>query len=244
MSKYVASRIFSSLADDPRPWVLSRTLRSDNPADLNGELRGRASFRLLNNNTRNTADGLRELLYREEGDMPGVGGGMAGAAGLRWTKKYIWRLTPWPFLMEEEDSVRELPMEQTNGGRLSVWFVKAQKPVSDSTSGAEDTMHEADYIFHGLDIIQFDSTDADESCSQVSNATIPSPPPPAPVREPNTQVVIARGQHLCVNDRYQTVYAFRMGNDPPGRILSWSSRHLIRGPKKRQDIVNLYSRDD
>ncbi|OJD13957.1 hypothetical protein AJ78_05644 [Emergomyces pasteurianus Ep9510] len=250
MSKYVASRIFSSLTD-PRPWALSRTLRSDNPADLNGELKGTATFVL--NNTSNTPDGIRDMLYSEEGEMPGVGGSMAA---LRWTRKYIWRLSPSSFLTADEAGdidITESPVEQADGEHLSVWFVKLQKPASDSQRGKEGSAseieeaitNEVDYIFHELDIIQFDSTHADESLS--ANAIIQPPPPPPPppaVEESNTKVVIARGQHLCINDHYQTVYAFRMGNDAPGRILSWSSRHMIRGPKKSQEIVNLYSRDD
>ncbi|PGH31686.1 hypothetical protein GX50_05526 [[Emmonsia] crescens] len=228
----LASRIFSSLID-PRPWVLSRTLRSDNTADLNGGLKGTASFIL---NTGHTADGIREILYREEGEMPGVGGNMAG---LRWARKYIWRLSPSSFLTED---AAEPPAEQANSEHLSIWFVKLQKPGSDlergkGTSESED-INEADYIFHELEI-QFASTCTEQLRSMAPNAIIPPP-----VEEPNTKVVIARGQHLCINDDYQTVYAFRMGEDPAGRILSWSSRHIVRGPKKSQDIVNLYSRDD
>ncbi|KLJ07979.1 hypothetical protein EMPG_16548 [Blastomyces silverae] len=235
----LASRIFSSLSD-PRPWILSRTLRSDNPADLNGELKGTASFLL---NYENITDaGISGLLYTEEGEMPGAAGN--NTAGLRWTRKYIWRLSPSPLLTKEKEAA-SAPREQPAKGDsyLSIWFVKLQKPASDvkhgeCAPGAEDR-NEPDYIFHELDI-QFDG---DEVLStKQPGSMVPYPISPPPAEESNTRVVIARGQHLCINDDYQTVYAFRMGNGPSGRVLSWSSRHVVRGPKKNQDIVNLYSR--
>ncbi|KAJ5167617.1 uncharacterized protein N7482_003211 [Penicillium canariense] len=88
--------LFRSLGNSR--WALTRTLRSDNPFDLNGELRGTATFTALPS----TAD--RDWLYSEEGDIPTTVSGGAAQAGLRWTKKYIWR---------DDDA-----------GRISVWFVK------------------------------------------------------------------------------------------------------------------------
>ncbi|PGH05289.1 hypothetical protein GX51_03010 [Blastomyces parvus] len=233
----LASRIFSSLSDS-RPWILSRTLRSDNPADLNGELKGTAAFLLHYENI--TDAGTGELLYTEEGEMPGAGGHIGG---LRWTRKYIWRLSSSSLLAKEAASA---PREQAKeDNRLSVWFVKLQKSTADSKHGERapiaEARNEPDYMFHELGI----QLDGDEALStKQPSSMVPDAIIPPPVKESSTQVVIARGQHLCINDDYQTVYAFRMGNGPSGRVLSWSSRHVVRGPKKNQDIVNRYSRSD
>ncbi|PGG99838.1 hypothetical protein AJ79_08390 [Helicocarpus griseus UAMH5409] len=236
-SESPASVIFRSLSD-PRPWHLTRTLQSENPADLNGELKGTASFV---SSTDTDTERVRELLYKEEGEMPGAGGGLAG---LRWSRKYIWRLSTSSYLKDEP---KERATKQENEESLSVWFVKLHKPTSDSerTKHAAQTENiaEADYIFHELEF-QDGSTTADGMLSsEVPRPFAPNVIVPPSVQEPNTKIVVGRGRHLCINDDYLTIYAFRLGGDPEN-VVSWSSRHIVRGPKKSQDIVNLYSRKD
>ena len=210
----VSSRIFQSLASDRRPWTLTRTLKSENPADLRGELKGVASFRAKRPETKSPC--ATDMLYTEEGEMP-VSGNMAG---VRWTKKYIWRFTP-----SKEGSVngRRIQGEAGSVGEgevdhgLSVWFVKPT------------TEDEPDYLFHEL---PFDiSTDSPASPHQVLPPVVP---------DKTSKVYVTRGEHLCVKDMYNTTYAFRV--DEFGEVLSWASRHVVEGPTKNQDIVNLYSR--
>lgn len=194
-------------------WALTRTLRSDNPLDLNGELRGTATFTPLPN----TAD--RDWVYSEEGEIPSSVSGGAAQAGLRWTKKYIWR--------------------DGDAGRISVWFVKIA-PGPD----------EADYLFHNFDFA--DATIKPEVSSQGAeqgNETeegkaeliTPPTPPAITTTDAGTTVLMARGNHLCINDMYRTAYAFRIQSET-GEVLSWASRHVVRGPKKNQDIINRYER--
>lgn len=173
--------------------------------------------------------------------MRGVGG---SAAGLRWSRRYIWRFTATTV---EEDGVKERIEDgeseaETTGagtgsgsgkgmmhvyGDMSVWFVKPT---------ASD---EADYLFHTL---QFDDA-VDERSPTSGGSSFPSkaPVPPA-VPDRHTKVLIARGHHLCVNDDYDTIYAFRIADDVAGEIVSWASRNMVSGPTKDQDIVNMYSR--
>lgn len=194
-------------------WALTRTLRSDNPLDLNGELRGTATFTPLPN----TAD--RDWVYSEEGEIPSSVSGGAAQAGLRWTKKYIWR--------------------DGDAGRISVWFVKVA-PGPD----------EADYLFHNFDFA--DATIKPEASSQgeenaketeegKTELITPPTPPAISTTDAETTVLMARGNHLCINDMYRTAYAFRIRSET-GEVLSWASRHVVRGPKKNQDIINRYER--
>ncbi|CDM27422.1 hypothetical protein DTO013E5_8531 [Penicillium roqueforti] len=210
-SRQLLSTLITSLTNTR--WTLTRTLRSENPLDLNGELRGTATFTPQPPTT--TAD--RDWLYCEEGEIPSnVGGPLP--AGLRWTKKYIWRLG-------------------SDSGHVSVWFVKV-------ASGPE----EADYLFHDFD---FDSGSSSPLGSESGSAQkdpgefVAPPVPPAvstPGNEMETTVLNARGNHLCINDMYRTAYAFRIEPDT-GEVLSWASRHVVRGPKKGQDIVNRYEKE-
>ncbi|TPR11595.1 AAA domain (Cdc48 subfamily) protein [Aspergillus niger] len=72
---------------------------------------------------------------------------------------------------------------------------------------------------------------------------VSAPVPPAAGGE--TVVVTARGNHLCINDMYRTAYAFRvLKGDGIGEVVSWASRHVVKGPKKDQDIVNYYTLRD
>ena len=198
-SRQLLTTLFGSLRNSR--WTLTRTLRSDNPLDLNGELRGTASFIALPNSD-------RDWLYSEEGEIPGMAGGGAALAGLRWTKKYIWRTT--------------------DAGKISVWFVKVA-PGPD----------EADYLFHDFDFETVPAPGEDESKSEF--VTAPTPPTATPGSE--TAVLAARGNHLCINDMYRTAYTFRIRPET-GEVVSWVSRHVVRGPKKDQDIVNRYERSE
>ncbi|KAE9397376.1 hypothetical protein BT96DRAFT_823421 [Gymnopus androsaceus JB14] len=189
--------IFTSLSRDSRPWRLRRTLQSDNPSDINGELRGIASFVPLRSSV-----STQDIVYKEEGELP--------MAGLKWTKKYIWRLDGGGNSGE-------------NGG-ISVWFVK--KP--------DEEEEEADYLFHQF---EFGVQEAQE---EESSATLVVPPtPPLPWGADEGTVVMAHGNHLCINDMYRTAYSFRI-QPTTGEVVSWASRHVVKGPKKNQDIVNLY----
>ena len=67
---------------------------------------------------------------------------------------------------------------------------------------------------------------------------VSAPVPPEVSGE--TVVVTASGNHLCINDMYRTAYAFRI-REEDGEVVSWASRHVVRGPKKDQDIVNYYT---
>lgn len=198
-SRQLLTTLFGSLRNSR--WTLTRTLRSDNPLDLNGELRGTASFSALPNSD-------HDWLYSEEGEIPGMVGGGAALAGLRWTKKYIWRTT--------------------DAGKISVWFVKVA-PGPD----------EADYLFHEFDFETAPAPGEDESKSEF--VTAPTPPTATPGSQ--TAVLAARGNHLCINDMYRTAYAFRIRPET-GEVVSWASRHVVRGPKKDQDIVNRYERSE
>lgn len=202
-SRQLTTALFRSLGNSS--WSLTRSLRSDNPLDLNGELPGTATFSPLPN----TSD--RDWLYSEEGEIPGTVGGGTAQAGLRWTKKYIWRAN-------EEN-------------QISVWFVKV-------APGPE----EADYLFHNFDFSESPAALPSESAeSQVEFIAPPTPPPITALPETETTVVAARGNHLCINDMYRTAYAFRV-RPTTGEVLSWASRHVVRGPKKDQEIVNRYER--
>lgn len=203
-SRQVLSTLLGSLGNNR--WSLTRTLRSENPLDLNGELRGTATF------TAQSAD--REWLYCEEGELP-TNVGIPMQAGLRWTKKYIWRLG-----QENE--------------RMSVWFVKV-------APGPE----EADYLFHDFDFDVDTLVPEEKSAAQNDPGEFVTPPVPPAVLATNsgngTTVLNARGNHLCINDMYRTAYAFRI-EAGTGEVLSWASRHVVKGPKKEQEIINRYEK--
>lgn len=199
--RQLLATLFGSLGNSR--WSLTRTLRSDNPLDINGELRGTATFSAL------TSD--RDWLYSEEGEIPSsVGGAGAAVAGLRWTKKYIWRTN--------------------ESGRISVWFVKV-------APGPE----EADYLFHNFDFTESPTSEGQESTIEKTPEFVTPPIPPSVDTSDATTVLAAQGNHLCINDMYRTAYAFRIRPET-GEVLSWASRHVVKGPKKDQDIVNCYQR--
>ena len=194
-------------------WTLTRTLRSDNPLDLNGELRGTATFTALPNTSEN------DWLYSEEGEIPSNVSQGALPAGLRWTKKYIWRL-------------------DSDADRISVWFVKV-------AAGPE----EADYLFHNFEFAETGNSASPSASSMdlkgesgtTAEFVVPPPPPEVQRPESETTILAARGNHLCINDMYRTAYAFRILPET-GEVLSWASRHVVRGPKKDQEIINRYER--
>ncbi|PWY86933.1 hypothetical protein BO70DRAFT_360658 [Aspergillus heteromorphus CBS 117.55] len=233
--------LFTSLTRTPR-WSLLRTLKSSNPHDINGDLHGTATFTLLSPSTETTHHHHHQeppqpqeeeeeekpssptkpqplessSLYTESGSLPAALS--PTTLPLQWKKSYIWRLTPT---------------------QISVWFVK---PAATETP-------EPDYVFHGMEFRQSSGDDAGVGDGEAEEGYV-SPPVPPPVRkreisdgeaEEETMVVTARGNHLCINDMYRTAYAFRL-RAGDGEVVSWASRHVVKGPKKNQDIVNLYSR--
>ena len=227
--------LFASLAASR--WRLLRTLRSDNPADINGELDGIATFTRLRSR-RDAEDGL-DMLYKEEGVMPSS---IPGVSGLSWSKKYIWRLKVGGSGDMNADSTR-----------VSVWFVKARRASRQDADGNakahdaegkkqterewdEEEVDEADYLFH-----EFDFATGDDSSAIKLDGMIIEPPVPPPVTSLATELVYARGSHLCVKDMYRSVYAFRI-TEGTGEVMSWASRHVVNGPKKNQDIINRYER--
>lgn len=256
--------LFSSLArgpSTPQTWTLLRTLKSENPNDIQGDLHGTATFTKLETkqtqsqessqeinttantptdaeqDTKNTDLDLQEthkdLLYSESGSLP-----LSFGPGLQWTKKYIWRLAD---------------------DKISVWFVKPDTSTSttktsstSSTSPAEKEQRkqeEADYLFHEFDF-EF-AADAQALLDSAMDEEFVNPPLPPDVegsdsggvekKKKKTRIIAARGNHLCVEDMYRTAYAFRIC-EGSGEVVSWASRHVVRGPRKGQDIVNLYSR--
>lgn len=141
------TKLFSSL---PGSWKLDRYVYSNNPQDPNGRFDGTASF------TRRPAPVdpayVAELLYSEEGFMellnPAQWHG-GGGPRLRWTRKYIWRLSRG-VLGEENDG--------RGPERISVWFVKP---------GSDEGREEADYLFHEL---KFEEKEEVLSMRRVVNA--------------------------------------------------------------------------
>ncbi|KAJ9373967.1 hypothetical protein DTO282E5_1323 [Paecilomyces variotii] len=233
-SPQLLSALFTSLSRPSRPWRLTRTLHSDNPAEINGTLTGTATFNFL----KNGSDSARDMLYREEGGMPSTL--IRGMAGLRWTKKYIWRLR------EDEAGI-------------SVWFLKVGGVESQTRTRTQnqESDDEADYLFHEFEFLD-SSSGTSEMCVPASEkqdqdkdfssrsilVTPPIPPlPNSGLCSMTTMVLTARGNHLCVNDMYRTAYSFRIRPET-GEVLSWASRHVVKGPKKDQDIVNLYTLEE
>ncbi|KAE8151622.1 hypothetical protein BDV25DRAFT_138650 [Aspergillus avenaceus] len=203
------STLFATLTR--HPWHLHRTLKSDNPLELNGTLTGTASFTSLTPSTETDKPDTgpsftfqdRDIQYHEEGEMP-TPPGVPGMVGLRFTKKYIWRMS--------------------EGGAMSVWFAKVGREV------------EADYLFHEFVFGGSGEKGENEGENGGGEGYVDAPDPPFVKGE--TEVLVARGNHLCINDMYRTAYAFRVGGS--GEVVSWASRHVVKGPKKNQDIVNLY----
>lgn len=180
------------------------------------------------------------MVYKEEGEMPSS---VMGMAGLRWTKKYIWRLNGAASTDQKQQEQDE--NNNTEMGGISVWFVKIKSSKEKAENGDHD---EPDYLFHEFDF-NYRQKLQQESVESTNAATKPKfePPTPPPLILPNlgekypeTAVIQATGDHLCVKDMYYTAYSFRVVPET-GEVLSWASRHVVKGPKKNQDILNLYS---
>lgn len=103
---------------------------------------------------------------------------------------------------------------------------------------AQEEEDEADYLFHNFDF-EGQGQDEAETVDAKESTFVTPPMPPLVPSEEDTAVIMARGDHLCINDMYRTAYAFRVRPES-GEVVSWSSRHVVKGPKKDQDIVNLY----
>lgn len=230
----------------------------------------------------------KEMLYREEGEMPSMMK-VPGMAGLKWTKKYIWRLSEEGSGEEgNSNSNADPPVEGSShsyhGQDMSVWFVKTStrmKMNQERQQPQEYEEDEADYLFHEFDfdfskdpraspssgiqqqlkthtdIVDKNKHRTKDQDNRTTPETEPEPeisiaPPTPPLgsllqqQQPavaeKTAILNARGHHLCINDVYQTAYSFRVRSDT-GEVLSWASRHVVKGPKKNQDIVNFYERE-
>ncbi|KAE8368863.1 hypothetical protein BDV27DRAFT_121780 [Aspergillus caelatus] len=217
LSPTLLTTLFTSLTRPTTKWTLHRTLKSDNPLDINGDLHGTATFTPLptskpntnpSTNAQNPPSPTKDLLYHEEGEMPappGLRANLGVGVGLRFTKKYIWRLS--------------------EAGTISVWFAKV--------GGGED---EPDYLFHEF---EFREEGQSQGEGDKEGETFVDAPMPPLVDGEDTVVFRARGNHLCINDMYRTAYAFRVRGED-GEVVSWASRHVVKGPKKDQDIVNFY----
>lgn len=243
-----ATTIFNHLARNPRPWILRRILWSENPSDLQGELKGIATFTpkpIPLHPTRNSHDDagkdpnkhLNEMVYTEEGET--AASGLRRVAGMRWTKKYIWRLAEGKSENSHTDD------------RIEVWFVKIPDEKANSSSittatgkdtGAGD---ERDYIFHNL---RFDNP-ADGTNNAISPDMTSFREPGFPLESISTKdedftTLTAHGHHLCINDTYQTAYSFRLkGEGSSMEVVRWASKHVVTGPKKSQVITNIYHRE-
>ncbi|DAA77166.1 TPA_exp: Uncharacterized protein A8136_6932 [Trichophyton benhamiae CBS 112371] len=164
---------------------------------------------------RNGGSGLsNDLVYEEQGEMRDPSG--RNSTGMKWSRKYMWRLS---------DS------------GLSVWFVKVNMESSKESAQDCQTEELPDYIFHQLQFM-----DDDEGEKGHLEATDLVPPRATASDGGETAVLFARGSHLCINDSYETTYAFRVSNGCLSCIHSWSSSHVVEGPKKSQRIVNMYTR--
>lgn len=261
-SRQSLAALFTSLSRDssgsaPRRWTLTRTLRSDNPNDINGELKGTATFTLLRAQATDGAEAgpgprVKEMVYKEEGEMPAAavpGRGMQ-MAGLRWSKRYIWRLSDGG---DDNDTGSGRGSAGEDGG-ISVWFVKVsdKKKSTQTQTQVQEEEEETDFLFHKFEFDSVRLEDASNTTATTSTDDLVSPPePPLPsscsspsssgtTRKVQTTILTARGNHLCINDLYRTAYAFRVRTDT-GEVVSWTSRHVVRGPRKNQDIVNVYT---
>lgn len=191
--------------------------------DIKGELHGTATFQPLLQ--RGTGPD-RDMVYREEGEMPNMPGMGMGMAGLRWSKRYIWRLS--------------------ESGKISVWFVKVGGGGGGGSGGSKKTGNEeeeADYLFHEFDFNSHSHHTHNQAAESAGETFVTAPIPPVASFAGDAAVLAARGNHLCINDMYRTAYAFRVHSET-GEVLSWSSRHMVKGPKKDQDIVNIYQREN
>lgn len=232
-----SSSIFLSLARNPRPWTITRKLWSENPSDLQGELKGVATFTPKPHNGEEDVDNsnpITEMVYKEEGEtaMPGL----RGVAGMRWTKKYIWKLANGKKGGDDDGD--------DDDDSIEVWFVKITDCKATAADKDED---ERDYIFHDL---QFGN---DGHGANDENGLLPDDKAPPEIEFPldlqenvssdggGFTTLTAHGHHLCVNDTYQTIYSFRLqGEGTSTEVASWASRHVVNGPKKRQVILNVY----
>ena len=103
---------------------------------------------------------------------------------------------------------------------ISIWFTKP----------GTDTL---DYFFHNVtkDMETVYKEDDDE--------------------DGDVEVLIrGHGNHLCVDDQYETEYAFKLvGEDKssgPGAFAleKWRTTHIVKGPKKDQKIETIFTRKD
>ena len=80
-----------------------------------------------------------------------------------------------------------------------------------------------DYLFHKIDIA-FHDLDASDSTTKL--------------------VIHGSGGHLCIDDFYSSSYSFNLtGHDTAAAmLLSWTTLHEVRGPKKEQVIETAFTK--
>ncbi|KAL9113686.1 MAG: hypothetical protein Q9227_002131 [Pyrenula ochraceoflavens] len=213
-----------------RPWTLTRTLRNGGPqSPPSGWCSGIATFSLLRESSQkmNKISGgetrIREVLYHEKGEFEMRTGPVDGSHIMKapFEKKYIWRL-------EEEDARNSDKGEE----KLSIHFVKPAGSSSSSggsESGSEkgkavSPCEEIDYLFHEL------------SFQQASQSL--------PEAKDSARILRANGDHLCVQDDYQSEYTFKVDNaeDSGLEVRSWEMSHTVKGPQKNQLIHTVFNR--
>ncbi|OAL65066.1 T-complex protein 1 [Trichophyton rubrum] len=109
----------SAFHRDPSP-----ALKSDNHRDMQGELKGTATFKPACNGRSGIPN---DLVYEEQGEMRDPSG--RNSTRMKWSRRYMWRLS---------DS------------SLSVWFVKVNMESSKESAQDGQTEDLPDYIFHQL----------------------------------------------------------------------------------------------
>ncbi|PWY94963.1 hypothetical protein BO94DRAFT_581310 [Aspergillus sclerotioniger CBS 115572] len=194
------------------PWTLFRVLKSANPHDIQGPLHGTASFTPLSPTSTSTSN-------QDPSTSPN------SESQILYTETGTLPTTLGQNLQWKKSYIWRL----TPINALSVWFVKVAEPEV------------ADYLFHGMEFISRSSQDEvgqGDTGKEEGEGYVSAPVPPNTAGE--TVVVTARGNHLCIDDMYRTAYAFRI-REEDGEVVSWASRHVVKGPKKDQDIVNYYS---
>ncbi|KAM7200209.1 hypothetical protein V8F20_005427 [Naviculisporaceae sp. PSN 640] len=195
--RFMARAVFRSLAGR---WRLERDLISKLPSHPSGHFSGTADF-LLREATRDGREAEYdsrqragqhqgyEYLYIEDGEFRASNG-----FSFQASRRYIWRY----------DDRNE---------KLSVWFVKVDKPKV------------ADYLFHK---VQFEVSQDSDAASGGKGSGIG--------RE---RGLCARADHLCEQDFYDVTYAF---NFEAVNIKEWTSAYQVKGPKKDYSISNVFKR--
>ena len=239
------TQLFHGLAGT---WKLERHLSSSDVTEPSGECHGISTFapRPLSKIPDTVADnhnGADEMLYHEEGKfyMRNHPSGGTAAPYMTFSRRYVWRMSfdhrdnsttsarcvdreSWSDVLDEMSSVATVPGRSDNMKLYS-------RPVISLWFTKPGTT-ELDYLFHHLDI-QLQTTERQDSNPRRGKV-----------------MVHARGSHLCVQDQYETEYAFIMEEDEDYEVetssqfqlVEWKTVHTVKGPKKDQRIETKFLR--